>query len=66
VGARNAEHITSNRQSFSFELDNDDISAIRAARAMSDWQGDDIYDLERIKNGPHAAIMKYNLNQSSS
>ena len=26
----------------------------------------DVYDLERVKDGKHAAIMKYNLNRESS
>jgi hypothetical protein len=39
-----------------------DISAIEEITKKSAGPAGPVYDLERDKNGPHGAIMRYNLN----
>ena len=46
----------------SFTLDKMDISAIEEITKKSIGPAGPVYDLERDKNGPHGAIMRYNLN----
>ncbi len=63
VGARNAAHLDMLGNTFSFELDREDQKAIHGVLDRSAGPRGDIYDLERIKGGKHASIMKYTLNK---
>jgi aryl-alcohol dehydrogenase-like predicted oxidoreductase len=65
VGARHARHLADTLRLFSLDLDAEDLDAIREVTARSSGPCGDVYALERVKGGKHAAIMKYNLNQSS-
>jgi aryl-alcohol dehydrogenase-like predicted oxidoreductase len=64
VGARNASHLAENTKVFSFSLDRDDYMAIESVLAQRTGPAGDVFDLERIKDGPHGRIMRYNLNQN--
>ena len=46
----------------SIALDAADDAALDAVLAEGPGPGGDVYDLERDKGGPHAAIMRYDLN----
>ena len=63
VGARNAAHLDTLVKTFSFELDREDQKAIHGVLDRATGPHGDVYDLERIKGGKHASIMKYTLNK---
>lgn len=63
IGARNTDHLEDNLRVFSFELDSEDLASIEQIVKKSKGPKGDIYNLERIKGGKHAVIMKYNLNK---
>ena len=63
VGARNSAHLRGLEQVFSFDLDEEDKEKIRHVVGSAEGPAGDIYSVERIKNGPHATIMKYNLSK---
>jgi aryl-alcohol dehydrogenase-like predicted oxidoreductase len=65
IGARNAQHLDENLSAFSFALDGDDYASIEKVLAQRTGPVGDVFDLERIKDGPHGRIMRYNLNQQS-
>ena len=46
---------------FELALDDDDRAAIVRVQATSSGPSGDVYDLERVKGGPHASIMRYTL-----
>lgn len=62
AGARNANHISSHESVGSLRLRPEDnqrlLDIVRKGRKISG----DVFDVERIKEGPHGRIMKYNLN----
>lgn len=62
IGVRNKDHLEDNLKVFNFKLDQEDLSSIKNIVSKSKGPKGDIYGLERIKVGKHAAIMKYNLN----
>ena len=63
VGAFDAEHLEDNLRVFRFELDAEDL---RRLEPFADaGPPGDVYAAERIVDGPHAAIMKYNLNREA-
>jgi aryl-alcohol dehydrogenase-like predicted oxidoreductase len=62
IGARNRNHLEKLLKIESFTLDKVDISAIEELTKKSTGPAGPVYDLERDKNGPHGAIMRYNLN----
>ena len=64
VGARDARHLEGNLRTFLLELDEEDRRLLDGAPDSRRGPSGDVYSLERIRNGPHAAIMKYNLNRS--
>jgi aryl-alcohol dehydrogenase-like predicted oxidoreductase len=64
VGARNARHLPSTLAALEFELDLEDLAQIDAITRQSRGPAGDTYSLERVKRGPHASIMKYNLNDT--
>jgi aryl-alcohol dehydrogenase-like predicted oxidoreductase len=61
VGARHARHLDQTRQAFELTLDDDDRAAIARVQSASSGPKGDTYDLERVKGGPHASIMRYTL-----
>lgn len=63
IGARDSKHIDENLKLFEFQLRQEDHEAIE--RVIHQRQGPigDVFDIERIKDGPHGSIMRYNLNQ---
>jgi len=63
VGARHARHLPDTLRLFSFVLDGADLAAIEGVIARAQGLPGDVYALERVKGGRHAAIMKYNLNE---
>lgn len=63
IGARNADQLQDNLKIFSFNLNGEDIASIEEIVKKSYGPIGDVYSLERIKNGKHATIMKYNLNK---
>jgi len=63
VGARDRRHLADVIASLSIGLDNADRARIEAVLASAPGPSGDVYALERIKGGRHAAIMRYNLQQ---
>jgi hypothetical protein len=63
VGSRNARYLVNTSKLFTFELDSDDLSAIRRQVSQTDGLLGEVYGIERIKEGKHAGIMKYDLNK---
>ena len=63
IGARHARHLPDALRLFDFSLDEEDLDAIASVVADSLGPRGDVYSLERIKDGKHAGIMKYNLNR---
>jgi len=63
VGVRHAGHLADTLRLFSFDLDKEDLSAIRQVIDKTSGPVGDVYTAERIKRGKHAAIMKVNLNK---
>ena len=63
VGARSSAHLHENLKTFDFQLDEKDYSAIERVLGQRKGPSGDVFDIERIKEGPHGMIMKYNLNQ---
>jgi aryl-alcohol dehydrogenase-like predicted oxidoreductase len=63
VGAFDASHLDQNLKAFSFELDEEDLARLESFAATGP-EGD-VYSAERLADGPHAAIMRYNLNRES-
>jgi aryl-alcohol dehydrogenase-like predicted oxidoreductase len=61
VGARHARHLDQARQACLLALDDDDRAAVARVQSAASGPGGDVYDLERVKGGPHAAIMRYTL-----
>ena len=62
IGARNRSHLKQMQQINGFSLDLDDLRTIHEVIRHSKGPKGPVYDLERDKNGPHGAIMRYNLN----
>ncbi len=65
IGARTAVHLNENLRVFDFSLDAEDIARIHAVTTRRTGPAGDVFDVERIKDGPHGSIMRYNLNQLS-
>jgi aryl-alcohol dehydrogenase-like predicted oxidoreductase len=64
VGARNSTHIDAMLSALTFELDAEDLGRIDQITRRSRGPAGDTYTLERVKDGRHAAAMKYNLNDT--
>lgn len=62
IGSRNATHVDRYKEVFALHMDEGDIDAIAIIKSQMNTPPDDVFDLERNKNGPHGSIMKYNLN----
>lgn len=65
IGARTALHLQENLGVFDFSLSQEDHDEIRSVLARRRGPYGDVFDLERVKDGPHGSIMRYNLNQLS-
>jgi len=63
VGARDARQLDETIQACAFALDTEDLAAIARVHAGSNGPAGEVYGLERVKGGPHAAIMRYTLNR---
>ncbi len=64
VGTRHVRHLPETLRLSSFRLAENDTSAIGTITGQSAGPLGDIYGLERIKGGKHAAIMKYDLGKA--
>lgn len=65
VGARDASHAASNRRILDLVLEADDLAAIDGASEALFGPRGDVYALERVKGGPHASVMRYELNTAA-
>jgi aryl-alcohol dehydrogenase-like predicted oxidoreductase len=65
VGARHAAHLEQTVAACGLSLDEADRAAIARVQAASSGPDGDVYDLERVKGGRHASIMRYTLGQGS-
>lgn len=63
VGARHAGHLSKTLEACTFALDRDDHAAIAHVQAGATGPAGEVYALERVKDGPHASIMRYTLNR---
>lgn len=61
VGARSPTHLAALGDVETLTLDAEDRAAIAALQAEAPGPAGDVYDLERVRHGPHAAIMRDNL-----
>lgn len=66
IGAGTADHLKENLKIFNFELSNDDLLLIDEARKLLTSPEGDVWDLERIREGRHGQIMRYNLNAQAA
>jgi aryl-alcohol dehydrogenase-like predicted oxidoreductase len=64
VGARNGAHMDTTLEALRFQLDSEDLRHIVDVTSCSCGPAGDTYSLERRNGGRHAAIMKYNLNDT--
>jgi aryl-alcohol dehydrogenase-like predicted oxidoreductase len=64
VGARHRRHLAATGRAFDLRLDDDDRARIAAVQGTARGPGGDVYALERLRGGRHAAIMRYNLQQA--
>ncbi len=62
VGARNAQHLPGTRAAGALTLGAADLEDLRVVLGERAPVAGDVYDLERVKGGRHAAIMRYDLN----
>lgn len=63
IGMRSDRSVTAALQAVALKLDDQDRE-ILAAAFLASLPGD-VYDLERVPGGPHAAIMRYDLNREA-
>jgi len=61
VGARHARHLDQLKEVSRLALDDEDRAIIARVQSASSGPEGDTYDLERVKGGPHASIMRYTL-----
>jgi len=65
IGARSAAHLHDNLRIFRFQLSDSEHKEIQSVLSKRTGPPGEPFDLERIKEGKHGAIMRYNLNQLS-
>lgn len=63
IGSRDSTHVNENSKLFQFQLTPADYQAIEKVISQRKGPYGDVFDIERIKDGPHGSIMRYNLNQ---
>jgi aryl-alcohol dehydrogenase-like predicted oxidoreductase len=66
VGARHARHLRATVAATALELDEADRAAIARVHAGHPGPEGDVYDLERVRGGRHASIMRYDLNRAGA
>ncbi|MGP1397716.1 MAG: aldo/keto reductase [Inquilinaceae bacterium] len=66
VGARDRSHLDANLAITALALSDTDRAAIDAVLAQRAGPPGDVYTLERDRDGPHGAIMRYNLNRGAA
>ena len=64
VGVRHDGHLASVASALALQLDDEDRAAIAAVQSEAAGPEGDVYELERIKGGIHASVMRYTLNRS--
>jgi diketogulonate reductase-like aldo/keto reductase len=64
VGARHARHLDQIRKACVLALDETDRQEIARVQSASAGPEGDVYALERVKGGRHAAIMRYTLSRA--
>ena len=64
VGARHRGHLEATRGTDSLALDAEDLARIAAIQGAATGPAGDVYALERARGGPHAAIMRYDLQRT--
>ena len=62
VGCRKREHLRMIDSVFNWSLTEADVAQLSQATGPSPGPAGDVYDAERATEGPHAAIMRYDLN----
>jgi aryl-alcohol dehydrogenase-like predicted oxidoreductase len=62
IGARTTLHLDENLRIFGMTLSKQDEKEIGDVLAKATQPAGDVFDVERIKDGPHGSIMRYNLN----
>ena len=65
VGARHAGHLPATLSALDLTLSDEDRRAIRQLLDAAPGPAGDVYTLERDPAGPHAGIMRYNLNTAT-
>lgn len=65
VGARHARHVDDLTAALALRLDERDRGEIEAALDGAPGPAGDCFGLERVKGGPHARIMRYDLNREA-
>ena len=63
VGARHARHLGQIVEAATLSLDARDRAEIAARHAESSGPAGEVYGVERVKGGAHAALMRYTLNR---
>jgi aryl-alcohol dehydrogenase-like predicted oxidoreductase len=63
VGARHSRHLEAAVRTFAFALDDEERAEIARVQSGSSGPSGDVYGLERVKGGKHAAVMRYSLNR---
>ena len=62
VGARDARYLPHTVAAAALALDDGDLRTLQAVLDEAPGVAGDVYELERVKGGRHAGIMKYDLN----
>ncbi len=65
VGVRHDGHLTSVASALALQMDDDDRAAIASVQSEAAGPKGDVYELERVKGGVHASVMRYTLNRST-
>ncbi len=65
VGARDARHLSDTQAAGALSLDEVDRQVLQVVLNERAPVPGDVYDLERVKGGRHAAIMRYDLNSAA-
>jgi aryl-alcohol dehydrogenase-like predicted oxidoreductase len=65
AGARNAKHLPATLGSLDLTITPAQRATLDSVLSHAPGPAGDVYDLERVKGGRHAAIMRYNLNTST-
>ena len=61
VGARHAQHLADTVSACKLALTDEDRADIARVQSEFAGPGGDVYGLERVKGGTHAAVMRYTL-----